>query len=232
MAAITRLNGSVGQGGRNDHDDVLLVQRLLNKNLHIMGLLSPVPEDGNLDAATEEAIVTFQRAVVHLGTPDGRVDPHGKTWSMLTGAQAQAVQAPFIQLPGEGVGYYLYTSTDKLYGTPATIQCIQSIAANVNAAMSVRVAVGDISFQNGGKMSPHESHRRGVDVDIRPLRDDGAEQPVTIADQAYSRAKTKQMVEIIRDDPNLKSILFNDTAIAGVTYFQGHHNHLHLRFKT
>lgn len=228
---MNRLSGSVGQGGRNDHDDILMVQRMLNKNRHLAGLSSPVPEDGNLGPGTAEAIFAFQRSVVHLSTPDGRVDPHGKTWSLLTGAQAQAVQVPFMQLPGEGIGYYIYTSMSKVYGSPATIQCVKSLAANVTAAMSLRVAVGDISFQNGGKMSPHASHRRGVDVDVRPLREDGGEQPVTITDPAYSRARTKQLVEIAREDPNLKSILFNDKAIAGVSYYDGHHNHLHLRFK-
>ena len=31
-----RLTGSVGQGGRNAHDDVVLVQKQLNKNAQII----------------------------------------------------------------------------------------------------------------------------------------------------------------------------------------------------
>lgn len=227
-----RISGSVGQGGRNAYDDVLLVQKMLNKNIHLLAPLTRLPEDGNLDVRTQEAITLFQRRVVRLGSPDGRVDPNGRTWSMLTGDQSHSSTASFVQLPGgDSPGYYIYTATEKVYGTAATIQSIKSLAVNAKAALGVEIGIGDISYANGGKMPPHASHRRGVDVDVRPLRDDGGHSPVTINDDAYSRERTKKLVEIVRDDPNLKSILFNDNAIAGVTFYKGHHNHLHMRFK-
>jgi hypothetical protein len=228
---MDRINGSVGRGGRNEHADVLMVQKKLNKNLHLMGMASPVPEDGTLDARTQEAIVVFQRVAVRLATPDGRIDPHGRTWAMLAGDQGHTTPG-FVQLPGDASDYYIYTQMSKVYGTPAAILSIKSLAAKVKGALAVRIGVGDISFQNGGHMAPHDSHTRGVDVDIRPLRTDGLETRCAINEEAYSEERTRSLVELVLEDPNVKSILFNDARIRGVKRWAGHDNHLHIRFKS
>lgn len=228
---MDRLNGSVGRGGRNEQSDVLQVQKKLNKNLHLMGAVIPLPEDGTLDSATQEAIVVFQRVAVRIPVPDGRVDPHGRTWAMLAGDQGHTTPS-FVQLPGDGGEYYIYTQVSKVYGTPATILSVKSLAVTVKAALGVRIAVGDISFQNGGHMAPHASHTRGVDVDIRPFRDDGVEGPTNMNAKEYSVEKTRRFVELAYEDPNLQSILFNDGKIRGVKPWAGHDNHLHLRFKS
>jgi peptidoglycan hydrolase-like protein with peptidoglycan-binding domain len=225
-----RLGGSVGQGGRNAHDDVQLVQIHLNKNAHIVSEIGRVPEDGILDERTQRAIIAFQRQIVRLSAPDGRVDPHGRTWRMLTGEQPHAATAAFVQLMAENANFYLYERTDRVWGTPATIDSIRNMAAALIPA-GIVVGVGDISFANGGRMPPHGSHRRGVDVDLRPQRTDGARQPTNIHDPSYSRDKTRLVVQTLQRDPNLHVILFNDTQIEGVRFYEGHHNHLHVRFK-
>ena len=228
---MDRLNGSVGRGGKNDHADVLQVQRKLNKNLHLMGMVNPLSEDGTLGPGTQDAILLFQRVAVRISVPDGRVDPGGRTWAMLAGDQGHTTSS-FVQLPGDGGEYYIYTQVNKIYGTPATILSIKSIAAAVKAALGIRIAVGDISFQNGGHMAPHDSHTRGVDVDIRPLRSDAVEGRVAWQEKGYSTERTRRLVEIAHEDPNLKSILFNDAKIIGVKPWAGHDNHLHIRFKS
>ncbi len=228
---MDRINGSVGRGGQNEHADVLLVQKKLNKNLHLMGGAAPVPEDGTLDARTQDAIIVFQRVAVRIPTPDGRVDPQGRTWRMLAGDQGQTTPA-FVALPGDASEYYIYTQSSKVFGTPATILSIKSLAAKVKGALGLRIGIGDISYQNGGHMPPHDSHTRGVDVDIRPLRSDSKEERVTIHENEYSRENTKRLVELVSEDTNLKSILFNDSKIAGVKQWAGHDNHLHVRFKS
>ncbi|XXT21218.1 penicillin-insensitive murein endopeptidase [Sorangium sp. So ce429] len=224
-----RLGGSVGVGGRNAHDDVLLVQKMLNKNAHLAPEIGRLPEDGIMAEATERAIVAFQRRIVRLASPDGRVDPHGRTWRTLLGEQPHAATVALVQLSAEGDNLYLYVPKDRGWGTPATIQSIRSLAAAM-APHGIEIAVGDISFAQGGKMPPHGSHTRGVDVDIRPQREDGQRAPVTITDPQYSRGRTRLVVEALRADPNLKSILFNDEEIEGVKPYPGHHNHLHVRF--
>ncbi len=69
------LGASVGKGGKNNQEDVKVVQELLNQHgasLTVDGLIGP---------STIAAIKAFQQA--ELGFADGRVDPGGKTWSAL-----------------------------------------------------------------------------------------------------------------------------------------------------
>jgi hypothetical protein len=93
------------------------------------------------------------------------------------------------------------------------------------------VGIGDMSFANGAPMSPHKTHRNGRNADIRPIRTDGKQMPVSITDVEYSRDRTKALVSLFRADINLKSILFNDAHVAGVTHWEGHDNHLHVSMK-
>ena len=225
-----RLSGSVGQGGRNAHDDVQLVQKQLNKNAHIVAGIGHVPEDGNLDDATQRAILAFQREIVRLSAPDGRVDPRGRTWRLLLGDQPHAASVAFSQLTVDNGNFYLYSPNDRVWGTPSALQSIRNLAENLRAH-NIVIGVGDISFSHGGRMPPHGSHRRGVDIDIRPQRTDGAHSPVSITDPHYSHENTKTVVETVQRDDNLELILFNDRKIAGVRFYEGHHNHLHMRFK-
>jgi hypothetical protein len=224
-----RLLGSVGRGGLNACDDVLIVQRLLNRNAHLVPGIC-VLETGIMDEATLHAITAFQRGALCLSAPDGRVDPHGRTFRVLLGEQPQATGAAFVRLSEDSGNIYLYAQADRVWGTAATLQSLRTAAAAVRVH-GFEVGVGDISFQQGGRMPPHGSHRRGVDVDIRPARQDGQRAPVTISDAQYSHERTKQLVAALRALPNLQSILFNDSKIDGVKYYEGHHNHLHVRFK-
>lgn len=73
-----RINASVGQGGKNDRDDVRTIQRLLNLiEPHDGGPVVPLVEDGWIGAKTNRAILDFQRAQ-QTGS-DGKVDPFGPT---------------------------------------------------------------------------------------------------------------------------------------------------------
>jgi peptidoglycan hydrolase-like protein with peptidoglycan-binding domain len=225
-----RLSASVGQNGVNKHDDVVIVQTLLNKNAHIVETIGRVPEDGNFDASTGSGIIAFQRDVVRLSSPDGRVDPNGRTFRILTGDLPHGATVAFVQLPGSGNGYYLYSNRDKQWGTPSTIQSIRTAAESLLKA-GITLGVGDISYANGARMPPHDSHRRGTDVDIRPQRTDGGHSPVQIGTDAYSQENTKKVVEELQKDENLNLILFNDKKIDGVRFWAGHDNHLHVRFK-
>lgn len=91
MATITQ---PVGKGVPNrNHGDVLLVQQLLNK--HRPSTLPRIGEDGVVGPETVGAIEEFQRRVVKLSYPDGRVDPGGKTIQALSaGGPAPAPSPP------------------------------------------------------------------------------------------------------------------------------------------
>jgi peptidoglycan hydrolase-like protein with peptidoglycan-binding domain len=80
---------SVGRGGLNRTEDVLLVQALLNR--HIQAPQRPLVVDGVMSSRTIAAIEDFQRRVVNIHRPDGRIDPGDRTMAALA---RQAEQAP------------------------------------------------------------------------------------------------------------------------------------------
>jgi murein endopeptidase len=142
--------------------------------------------------------------------------------------------ANLVLLPqASGLGYYTYSAQDRQYGTEATIKAIQEVADTLRTSQpDVPIGIGDISFAAGGSMRPHQSHRHGKDIDIRPLRTDGLQSPIKISDTAYSRARTELLVKTLLAHGNVKKILFNDRAIRGVRSFPGHDNHLHVEMKS
>jgi len=209
----------------NRGSDVLVVQKLLN----VAG--AAIKEDCDCGRATTSAIEDYQRNWTK--NPDGRVDPGGTTWRKLVEGKLKVERQGYVILPQMcGSGYYSYSTMDRQYGTRATIRALVRVCSRfAEKYPNVQVGIGDMSFANGTAMSPHHTHRNGRNADIRPLRTDGRLLPVSITEPAYSREYTKTVVGLLRADSNLKSILFNDPAILGVTYWQGHHNHLHVSMK-
>jgi penicillin-insensitive murein endopeptidase len=220
------INGSVGQGGLNKPEDVLIVQKLLNKHR-----LVKLAEDKKCGPSTIQAIIAFQKGF--LSTPDGRVDPGGTTWKRLTNTVGNTAVVTLVQLPQVcGYGYYSYEPANRQFGTAATINALQEVAQTFLFNLpNVAIGIGDISFSKGGPMSPHKAHQHGTNVDIRPFRTDRAPEKVTITDPQYDREMTRLLVQSLLAHRNVKSILFNDTRIQGVHYYQGHHNHMHVTMK-
>jgi conjugal transfer mating pair stabilization protein TraG len=100
---------------------------------------------------------------------------------------------------------------------------------NIEAAP---VGIGDMSFEHGGPMAPHNSHQDGRCVDIRPLRSDKRNSPVTISDAHYDRESTRALVVALLAHGNVCKILFNDHQISGVIPWAGHDNHFHVIMKS
>jgi peptidoglycan hydrolase-like protein with peptidoglycan-binding domain len=104
------ISASVGRGGINRPDDAHAVQLLLNTFI-VAGRLpgiQPLTMDGVSGPKTIAAIEAFQRVFVGMNSPDGRVDPGGRTLEKLNGsifqpaatsASAPAVQPIASQLP-------------------------------------------------------------------------------------------------------------------------------------
>ncbi|MEX2264869.1 MAG: hypothetical protein WD696_23140, partial [Bryobacteraceae bacterium] len=87
---MSTISGSVGKGGVNRLDDVKTVQTLLNQHIAKLVPLMPVIVTGKCDAQTILMIEQFQRRVLHLPKPDGRVDSGGRTIAALIGAVGSA----------------------------------------------------------------------------------------------------------------------------------------------
>lgn len=81
---MTNINGSVGAGGINRGGDVRTIQELLNRHVSRLGL-PRLRADGTTGPRTLEAIHRFQKMVMGLVMPDGRVDPQGRTVRALDG---------------------------------------------------------------------------------------------------------------------------------------------------
>ena len=82
---MATIRGSVGRGGRNFEDDVKAIQKLLNSHTRLIQPVALLDVDGDIGSKTVRAITEFQRRVVRLQAPDGRVDPGGRTLSRLNG---------------------------------------------------------------------------------------------------------------------------------------------------
>jgi putative chitinase len=77
------ISESVGRNGGNVRDDVKTVQILLNLNVDQLAPWEPVAEDGAIGDQTIGAIEEFQRRVMQVAAPDGRIDPGGRTLQRL-----------------------------------------------------------------------------------------------------------------------------------------------------
>jgi Putative peptidoglycan binding domain/Penicillin-insensitive murein endopeptidase len=219
------ISASVGRRGVNRETDVRTVQKLLN----VVG--AGIKEDGDCGRATVNAIEDYQRNWTR--NPDGRIDPTGQTWKRLLEGRPRVKRDGYVILPQVcGSGYYSYSSSGSQFGTPATVQALVRVCRKfAKKYPNLEVGIGDMSFADGAKMPPHKTHRNGRNADIRPLRIDARRTWTAISEPTYSREHTKGLVELLRADPNVTSILFNDSAIAGVTYWKGHDNHLHVSMK-
>jgi len=150
-------------------------------------------------------------------------------------AAAAAAAAPPVNtpLPLPTPGLYGTHSAARRFGIAQTIQVLTEFGTIWASRHSgPRVGIGDISKQGGGQISGHVSHRKGIDVDIRPLRNDGQEQPVTIHQDAYSQALTQELVDLMDANPvlSVQFVFFNDPDIQGAQHEANHDNHLHIRF--
>lgn len=111
------------------------------------------------------------------------------------------------------------------------ISLLQAIACDWCHLDSRKFGVGNISLANGARFKPHESHRDGLQVDVRAIRRDGRELPCTRLDAQYDRLATAKLIELFVRHPSVKRVLFNDSTIPGVRPAAGHDNHFHAELR-
>lgn len=82
---VKQISASVGLKGTNVPQDVKTVQELLNKVPPAKGGAVPALKvDGLAWTKTTNAIKKFQHECLNFKWPDGRIDPHGKTFQALS----------------------------------------------------------------------------------------------------------------------------------------------------
>jgi len=189
--------------------------------------------DGDFGNGTEKAVIDFQSA--NGLTVDGQAGPQTFNALNLDFGRIQkngALKSVSWLLPSRGDGYVTYNRDgNDQFGTEDTVARLQRYLAKFTQDTGITAEIGNMSRYQGGRHHPHSSHKNGQQVDIRPLRHDGRTgSPLTYHDSAYSRSATQALVDIIRADSPMVSILFNDPNVRGVRKFAGHNNHLHVSF--
>lgn len=139
--------------------------------------------------------------------------------------------AGFVQLPQGTADFYTYSAPDRQYGTQKAIDTVQEVAKAIHAANAgLTFSVGDISFVDGAPMPPHTAHRLGRNIDIRPIRKDGQDKPVSYKSADYDRSATNVVIQEYLAHANVTKVIFNDSKISGVQGDggTGHDDHFHV----
>ncbi len=140
--------------------------------------------------------------------------------------------AGFVQLPASGAGFYGYYGASRRWGKPELVYGIlRAGQAWAQQGRGPRLGVGDISLENGGPISGHKSHQRGIDADCRPMRNDGKELAITIQEPAYDRARTQAILTLLARNTQVDVVFFNDRNVQPSTPLVNHDNHFHLRVR-
>lgn len=113
--------------------------------------------------------VAFAAASGILASCFGTPTPLAPGFSGSVGFPHHGVQTDSIELPRQGPGYARYRPNDDHYwGQPYLVRAIQRAAATVAEQLpgGAPLLIGDLSARHGGKISRHNSHRSGRDVDL------------------------------------------------------------------
>lgn len=214
---VTVQQGSTGPAVR-------ALQAQLNKKRRLS-----LAVDGVFGPATRSAVVSFQS---HAGIgADGIVGP--VTWRNLIWHYAYPSFTHMCDKDPDGNG-------TANWGTGSAIGQLEAAVASFAATGNGKVPLGDVSFEHGGAIPGHSSHRLGVDVDIWPIRTDSAQCTagrITWQSSTYDRAATRALVQRIRSTAPGKVVLifFNDPVLINeglTTQYPNHDNHLHIRYSS
>lgn len=154
----------------------------------------------------------------------------------MTGFQPKDSRGYFMlpQRP-EGAGYYVYGTPGDgggQYSHPAMLSLLFFVEREWQAIDHRKLGVGNISLADGTPYRKHQSHKDGLQVDVRALRRDGAHAGVSIYQRdLYDKDATARLIGIFRSHPSVRSILFNDSGISGVTPWEGHDDHFHVSIR-
>lgn len=146
----------------------------------------------------------------------------------------------FFMLPQAPMdsGYYVYGELYKKpargayqYANPIMMTAILRVALQWQAIDERRIGIGDISLAGGRQTPDHASHKNGLQVDVRPLRKDGLEQPVFYWDREYDKEGTAKLIEMFRTFAPVTLVLFNGPDIPFVKKAKKHDNHFHVELR-
>lgn len=239
QSEIRQFNEGIRRGSSGD---VVYGLQMRLVKLGYLTLAQVTSGQKNFGPQTEAALKTFQSQ--HGVTPSGILtDETYRT--LLASAPTPPPLVPVADstridtvLPESGKGFTTYKREQggaDQYGRASTIRSIMDIAeAWCEQHPDLRLQFGDISRRGGGSFNPpHKAHQRGLEVDIRPITNNGREEPTSIHAMNYSHEATKELAQLIKEKFPAATIFFNDERLIGLKLtspLAGHDDHLHLRF--
>ncbi|WBS01443.1 penicillin-insensitive murein endopeptidase [Pseudoduganella sp. SL102] len=143
----------------------------------------------------------------------------------------------FFMLPQAPMdsGYYVYGNLYQRpakgayqYAHPLMMTAILNVGLEWQAMDTRRFGVGDISLPGGIKTPDHGGHKSGLNVDIRPLRKDGREEPVKWSDPEYDQVATYALINLFHIFAQVQRVIFNDPGIPFLVRAERHDDHFHL----
>ena len=130
---MDKITASVGRSGVNRAADVKLIQKLLNGQ-KIPGDIVHLKEDGKIGDKTISRIDAFQKKILKMVTPDGRVDPNGKTFKKLLESQLRPGSKTANLFSFSTKGVTLLKSIEQLATKPYDDQTGRDITTWVEGA--------------------------------------------------------------------------------------------------
>ncbi|MCW6052071.1 hypothetical protein K4039_18720 [Lyngbya sp. CCAP 1446/10] len=236
LSVSLNLNGSVGQGGKNQSHDVLAVKNRLAD----LGFI--VTRDSIVNSEIIDIIKLFQSIIKGETTivGDGRIDLNGPTLKFL-----QAANAPqWLEMPkgsaSEGfINHDERQGDNHDFGTNWMVETIQAAAqiyltvylsSHPTAAL---IQTNDLSKPKGGITPVHATHQTGLSCDLRLPRKDGQAGGITFRDAQFDRDAMRAMLKAIHDQDKYKirRIFFNDLSLTAEGLCKNapsHDNHVHI----
>lgn len=134
----------------------------------------------------------------------------------------------------EDAGYYVYGTPPHgagQYAHSAMMTSILWVEREWQAIDNRKFGIGNISLADGVDFQGHSTHKSGLEVDIRPLRKDGAQVAVTWYQSGYDREATAKLIALFRTFAPVALVYFNDAKIPYVTSLADHDNHFHVKLR-
>jgi penicillin-insensitive murein endopeptidase len=154
---------------------------------------------------------------------------------MVLEVQPKDSRAYFVlpQAP-EDAGYYVYGTPANgggQYAHSVMMTSILMVEREWQAIDHRKFGIGNISLAGGADFAKHSTHKSGLEVDVRPLRKDGAQVPVAWYQTGYDRDATAKLIALFRAFAPVVLVYFNDTHIPHVTSLIDHDNHFHVKLR-
>jgi penicillin-insensitive murein endopeptidase len=145
----------------------------------------------------------------------------------------------------EDAGYYVYGNLHHVPGTghlaqyahPNMLTMIFQIEREWQAICDRKFGIGNVSIDGGERYDGHQTHRKGIEMDCRPVRKDYMTGPAahcSYQDKAvYDCAATIRLITLFVRHPWVRLVYFNDPEVkkavgAPVKFCVGHNDHFHV----